>query len=159
MRGFFSKRKVQNKETDATPEQGANNRATTSAPKARSSRVTDQFAAALHQALEGGPYIVKQNVLLEQFLAVSYYTPGGRGELSREPRKKVDFLIVRASSGLPVLALMLSTSTYGRDRRRPPEASKDADLDASGMLTLLHVNPTDLVTTDAVLEVIRPHLS
>ncbi|SMB80662.1 hypothetical protein [Deinococcus hopiensis] len=120
----------------------------------RMARIGDRFALALREALMDQPYEVVQNVQLKDFLAL---TPGGG--LEREARRKLDFLIVAQPERVPVLAIMLTHHTYGRDRRRSPEVNKDTGLGGGSIITVLNLDPHELVTPEAVLKVLRPHLS
>jgi len=161
MRGLFSKRKAPAKPTGETP-RGAGETRTgetqtgeTQTPETspRGSRVDDRFARALREALVGRPYQVVQNVQLKDFLAL---TPGG--VLGREARRKLDFLIIAQPGAVPVLAIMLTTHTYGRDRRRAPEVKKDPDVTGNSIVTVLDLDPNELQTSQAILGVLGPHL-
>lgn len=177
MRGLFSKRKAEQKPADdssaqlpGTPKPASEKRAGPPASQTqagqtqtdlsalntaeRMARIGDRFALALHEALQGQPYEVLQNVQLKDFLAL---TPGGG--LEREARRKLDFLIVARQGRVPVLAIMLTHRTYGRDRRKSPEVQKDTGLDGGSIITVLNLDPHELVTPEAVRKVIDPHLS
>lgn len=171
MRGLFSKRKTPGKPAGETLKGAGETRtgetrtgetqtgeplsggARTPETAPRASRIGDRFALALREALAGRPYEVVQNVQLKDFLAL---TPGG--VLGREARRKLDFLIVAQPGAVPVLAIMLTTHTYGRDRRRAPEVKKDPDVTGNSIVTVLHLDPHELQTPQAIQKVLGPHL-
>ena len=178
MRGLFSKRKADGKPAEAKSQKsGSDPRVSetqtgqtrtgqtqvdvrqtqtdaTMNTAERMTRIGDRFALALHEALQDQPFEVVQNVQLRDFLALS---PGGG--LEREARRKLDFLIVAQPERVPVLAIMLTHRTYGRDRRKSPEVKKDTGLDGGSIITVLNLDPHELVTAEAVRKVIGPHLS
>lgn len=126
-------------------------------PRAQESRISDHFERNLRTALQDLSYEIRPNMLLEDCLALTLAGPGSKGTLERHASKTFDYVIVARRSSLPVLAVVLSTKSYGRDRRAAPVVEKDNDT-GKLIVTVVHVNPHVTNTAEAIQQMILPHL-
>ncbi|MFC4427232.1 hypothetical protein [Deinococcus navajonensis] len=125
-------------------------------PRTERSRIEDRFERDLREALQDRPYDVLSSVLLDNFVALTIQSETPRGAVSRETRKRVNFVIVARRSGVPVAAIVLTTHAYGRDRRQTP--SEVRGLAGKAMVPVFHLDPRRLVGAPAIAEVLEPHL-
>ncbi|GGK36858.1 hypothetical protein GCM10008955_33380 [Deinococcus malanensis] len=126
-------------------------------PHPRGARISDQFESNLRTALQGLPYEVRPHMLLENCVALTLTQPGSKGTLERYTSKTFDYVIVTQRSAHPVLAVVLSTKSYGRDRRAPPVVERD-NYQNKLIVTVLHLNPHTTNTVDAIQKAVRSHL-
>ena len=127
------------------------------APRAQTLRIGDQFELNLRTALHGLPYEVRPHMLLEDCLALNFTDPGANPALELHASKIFDFVVVTQRSSIPVLAIVLSTRSYGRDRRAARVTERDTHQNKL-IVTVLHLNPHTTNTVDAIQNAIRPHL-
>lgn len=167
MHGFFARRSPVLPSKPSAPQSSISSKSAstlTQTPAAQNpaaprphTRVGDRFGALLREVLGGQRYEVLEHVQLRDVLTLSYSPQNPGGVLAREERRRVDFLIVTPAPHTPVLALSLSGGSYGRDRRRRPEATK-SEHTGSSIVSVLDLDPAALQDADSLRRVLQPHL-
>lgn len=128
------------------------------APRAQLSRLNDRFELDLREALKDLPFTVQSNMVLSDFVALTVEPGKSKGQIIREARKQLDFVVLTQRPAFPVVAIMLTNREYGRDRRAPPAISANVEVNNNVMVTLLHLNPKSLEGAEVILEVLKPYL-
>jgi len=116
-------------------------------------RISDRFMLALGEALRERPYEFRPYVQLRGFHAMR---PGE--EPARRAWVKVDYLLIAQFTSEPVLAIRLSNVTYGRDRRRSPEWGKYTSLTGNSIITVLDLDPHEVLGQGSLGEILKAHL-
>jgi len=112
-------------------------------PRTERSRAEDRFARHLEVALRGQPLSIRGPVVLRD-TQVLMIPPGQTvGTLQHHAQIRVDFELAETRTVVVVAGLVLTTRSYGRDRRRAPAPLADRRPHQT-IVTVLHLDPADV---------------
>lgn len=130
----------------------------TSEPRTERSRVDDRFERHLRLALRDRQIEVRGPVVLNDALALVIVPGESQGKLQKIALLRLDFELFDVKAQTPVVGIVLSSRSYGRDRRRSPAAATSESLQGPALITVLHLNPNGLTDVLTIREKLRPYL-
>ncbi|GGL00241.1 hypothetical protein [Deinococcus radiotolerans] len=126
-------------------------------PRQERSRVDDRFERHLRVALRDHPVEVRGPVVLNDVLAMVVQAGDTQGTLQKIAQLRLDFELFDRQSQTPVVGIILSSRSYGRDRRRAPAAAAEPD-SGRAIISVLHLNPSRLTDVLSIRETLRAYL-
>ncbi|GGS01137.1 hypothetical protein [Deinococcus sedimenti] len=127
-------------------------------PRVERSRVDDRFERHLKLALRDRQIEVRGAVILHDVLALDVPAGGTQGTLRKMPSLRLDYELFDPRAQAPVAGIVLSSRTYGRDRRRTPTPTVSDVPPGITIVTVLHLNPGALPDVLAVRQAVGPFL-
>lgn len=128
------------------------------APRTERSRQEDRFEQQLRLALQDQPVEVRGPTILRDVLAFEVLPARPQGTLVQKAQVKVDYVLVNPRTQTPFAGIILSSRSYGRDRRRPPTPATEAAGAQRAIVTVLHLNPAQLADAPAIQAALKPYL-
>lgn len=130
----------------------------TDEPRAERSRVDDRFERHLRLALRDRQIEVRGPAVLNDALALVVKPGESKGTLQKISLLRLDFELLDVRAQTVIVGIVLSSRTYGRDRRRKPATSTTESTQGPAIITVLHLNPNLLTDVLSVRDVLRPYL-
>lgn len=116
------------------------------------------FYGALLAAIKGQGVFAAPKVRLADVINVATGTPKAQGPLNRIQSKHIDFVICRADTTQPILAIELDDASHASKKRRQRDEFLDAALGAAG-LPILHIATAPTYDPTQLAERIRAALA
>lgn len=127
-------------------------------PRTERSRVDDRFERHLRIALRDRQIEVQGPVVLNDALALVVLPDESQGKLQKIAVLRLDFQLFDVKAQTPLVGIVLSSRSYGRDRRRAPAAATSETLQGPALITVLHLNPNLLTDVLTIRQKLRPFL-
>ncbi len=131
---------------------------TTGQPRTERSRQEDRFEQNLRLALQDQAVEIRGPTILKDVLAFEVKPTQAQGALAQKAQVKVDFALINPKTRTPFVGIVLSSRSYGRDRRRPPVPSTEDAGAQRAIVTVLHLNPTQLSDVPTLQAALKPYL-
>lgn len=128
-------------------------------PRTERSRVDDRFERHLNIALRDRQIEVRGPVVHHDALALVVPSGETQGKLQKIAVLRLDFELFDTRAQTPLVGIVLSSRSYGRDRRRPRQTAESAEApQGPALITVLHLNPNLLTDVLTIRQTLRPYL-